>query len=77
MSEVVEHFLEKNDFQPFPEIIISVLNVFFPQEQIKSSKLASKLTEMISTEIIFGLLRNHFRVQLIISKVEVNDFSHK
>ena len=50
---------------------------FFSQEQIKSSKLASKLTEMISTEIIFGLFRNHFRVWLIISKPEVNDFSQQ
>ena len=35
---------------------------FFPQEQIKCSKVAGKMKKIISTEIIFGFLLNHFLV---------------
>jgi len=73
--EVTGHFLERNDFRPFPEMSISVVNVFVLQEQIKSSKVAANFPKIISTKIISEFVGNHFLVQLIISELEVNDFS--
>ena len=41
--EVAGHFLEENDFRPFPEIIISVVNVFFPKSKSSLQNLHQNL----------------------------------
>ena len=74
--EVVEHFLEKNDFHSFLEMPISEGNVFFPRVN-QVFKSGSKCPKNHFTKIIFEFLRNHFLVQLIISELEVNDFSQQ
>ena len=41
--EVAGHFLEENDFRPFPEMIISVVNVFFPKSKSSLQNLHQNL----------------------------------
>ena len=57
----MEHFLEKNHFQRFPEINISVVNVFFPKS--KSNVFTPSITNQYVYQTLneteaFGRLMN-------------------
>ena len=67
ISEVVEHFLEKNDFHPFPEMPISAGNVFFPkskshlQNRRKMFQKSFHENHFWVPSKSFSCVKNHFR----------------